>query len=279
MTAAALLLAAASWPAFAAGAPRLPIDPLRVQPPALAAGSLHRLAGSFLARYEKDGMRLSYLVPGGDAALVERAFSRLKFKRVVVAGRGYAEGDLKTAGGASPLHLAAALAIERGIPVAGVEPSEGLVLRALLAEGYAAEDWAGWRFLSAAVDGRRDGFDPRAAFDALMPALAREAGLAKPPLDYAGFTAWYRAKNGAPFETDEIGPLTLKPDEMGPLYTQRLAHVAALARDRFAARRVADELLVYGDVLVVSGSDRFAAQRAAIEDALGPAVYVGSVVQ
>jgi hypothetical protein len=250
----------------------------------------------YAARYEHEGKLLTYVASrhehqSGCATfeVVESVFEALAPEVVIIEGlgrdrgfspEGYSEWAGKMSGddGAWPggeAAYSASLALARGIPFVGAEPSR-LEMRAALAESeFDLQDLIYYVTVRQIPQWKRTGEDEGKTFDGLFAefiAAHAPAYDADPDRfsNLAAFKGWYEEKNGVPFVYQEITTQTCAPiDSEGASYLNRISVHVGVVRDAKITAVIAEMLNRYDRVLVVYGAGHHVQQGRVLEEMLG----------
>lgn len=246
----------------------------------------------FLAHFHKDGMNLYFIAArhakqGPTLALIRETLRGRRVRLAVIEGfRGprfadaaeFVQEARQSCGGdfceEGEPYYTAMLAAEKGIPAVGGESSLENQGEQARFDGFTREDLAGYAFFRSLAILRNGGrLDPDRILGLWKEnrgdreAMAGEAAAAR--FTYADFRRWYQKRNGFAFEPDRFDPDEDAPRQYGRLFTQRLSASTERSRNRSLIRLLSRRLLRERDVLVVYGSNHFAATRAVLEAMLG----------
>ncbi len=249
----------------------------------------------YVARYARDGKALSFLAslhehrPGNQVfRMVAAEFAALEPEVVVIEG-------LRRAAGLSPgfyrdwvatmpedgiwpageAGFTASLALARGIPFVGGEPTPQEVLEGMAGSPFGLRDLVCYFVLRQIPQWQRTGRDPEHAFPELYAAFLVEQARALDvaPADLPGpedFATWYEAATGRPFDPAAITVMDAAPIS-GPqaLLPNRIAVQVDLVRNASITRVTAEMLNRYDRVLVVYGAGHHVQQAPVLEAMLG----------
>lgn len=175
---------------------------------------------------------------------------------------------------------AASIALKRGIPFVGGEPTREEQLQVLRARGFTDADLAFSGLLGGFSQALRSGDMPNTSVESLTttyPRLVRELQL---PLDHGGlnldapsleeFRERYRAMYGADIVGDEQFPLRIDVVHDNTRNGQQ-AKLGMMTRDRHLLGLIEQQLAERHSVLVVFGGSHWATLSAALEEQLGKA--------
>ncbi len=227
--------------------------------------------------------------PGPTYSLIERCFSRFPVRAVVREGLAYASGpapqsraaEIKREGGPrSEADQAVALALERGLPAYGGEPTDEQKLKAALGQGYSREEFISLEFLSmAGYYARVSQWKPERAprvFSEVSAWLKPQTNSSR--FDYSSFLHLYKKKRGRDFDPADESELLAGPDPQGN-HWQKLGHAIDMSRNRFLTEVLSKILRRHKRVLVVYGNGHLAVQWAALVAALGEPIYIGALTE
>lgn len=248
-----------------------------------------------VARFSKGPYEVDFVAaahetgPGPTFSLIERCFNRFQLRAVIREGLAYASGpaprgraaEIKREGGPhSEADQAVVLALERGLPAYGGEPTEEQKLEAALAHGYSREDFISLEFLSMAGYYVRVGqWKPERApqvFSEVSAWLEPKANSSR--FDYSSFLGLYKERNGRPFDPANESDLLAGPDPQGN-HWQRLGHAVDMSRNRFLTEVLSKIVRRHKRVLVVYGNGHLAVQWTALVAAFGQPSYIGELTK
>lgn len=276
------------------------LDPDLIQSVADAPEGLMR-EEPYVAHFRKGDLNLYYVSADHEGSpdgkthkLIDRIFAKYPIKRVILEGRRYKDGDLskedaqrlidgkKKAPYWSEGDQAIEHAFKRGIPSIGGEPSDKQVLEETAGAGFETRDLLAYYFTRMVrqyrADGRWEKDGPERLFGETMKYDRRELGLGdEPAFSYADFKAWHRERMDADFDPAKAEG-EAAPDPRGT-FLQRVGDAASNARNRFLAGVLSRELRARKHVLAVYGNGHHAAQRRALESALGKPLYEGDLAE
>ncbi len=180
--------------------------------------------------------------------------------------------------GGEPAYTAL-LADQRYIPFEGMEPSEEILLKAVLKSGFSYEDLMGFYVVRQIPQWRRQGkFDNQPFEDVFQLFVqnyyARWGPVAPWTFTLADFKAWYQKGNGKPFSLEKMDPEEAAPLPGSKLLTHKLSRIVGRIRNQYIVTRIANQLSEKRTVLVVIGYSHLPTQRKAIEEMMGKAVLV-----
>lgn len=227
--------------------------------------------------------------PGPTYSLIARCFSRFPLRAVIREGLAFARGpaprsraaEIKRAGGPrSEADQAVALALARGLPAYGGEPTEEQKLEAALAQGYSREDFISLEFLSMVGYYIRVGqWKPERAPQVFSEISARlTPSPRRSRFDYSRFLEIYKEKRGRHFDPADESEFLEGPDPQGS-HWQRLGHAVDMSRNRFLAEVISKSLRRHKRVLVVYGNGHLAVQWRALVAAFGQPNYLGPLME
>ncbi len=271
------------------------IDPEKVEAWSYELGAKEPFQSPFLSHFSVPGHELYYLAAhhgnhlnSPTFRLAKLAFERFPIGNVLIEGYPNVKGpsspsyatyvkktcDSKFCEGGEPAY-STLLAIEKGIPYEGVEPSEAMILKSVNVGGYSSNDLVAFYVLRQIAEWKRQGKLSRKAVGVLVKDFVDyERDELKLPgtfsFAYPDLRKWYRDKNKKElellnFDNEEVAPLP-----QGPLFTNRLSSVVGEVRDREILKVLTKRMNEHRQVFLVMGHSHLAVQRKAIENAFGP---------
>lgn len=296
---AAALLSAAGAHASSAEAD-FAIDPALVQSLSDSNAELIR-AHPYLAHFRRGELNLYYVaahheneVDSETFGVIRRAFEAYPIRRVIVEGCSNGarelsehhiaeierEGNGESSKWGETDYAKVLGARVKARSVCG-EPSVRQQLDVLKAAGYRKNDYFAFSFVRMIPTYRAQGRLTKERLEDLYAETIDWRRLAlgldgAEPFDYRSFRRWYRDKTGDGFDPVNISDASTAPNPDGSAL-QRISDVTDKIRNRFLARIISRELKRYKHVLVVYGNGHHAAQRRAVEAAMGEPIYEGGL--
>ena len=166
---------------------------------------------------------------------------------------------------------AAVMAEERGISFVGGEPDDQAVHQQALAQGFTKHDLLGFYFMRQLPQFARHGAATpervRALFDISM---GEYVAFADGGFSFEDFEGWYQTRQGKVFDIATFDPAEATPVEGGPWFSQQVAMAVGDVRNAYILSVIRDEMTQHRRVFIIYGAGHLVAQRAALEDMLGP---------
>lgn len=242
----------------------------------------------FLAKYARDEKAIYYLAAqhsnnGSDPTyrMMNEYSKKFPAQLFLIEGfeteKGYSPQEIKEwaisdgvngkfSGGEAA--YAVQIALRKKVPFIGLEPSEKEILSALEKQKFTAQDIANYYFIRQLPQWKRAGtFDVgkiRSTYASFVKGVAAKFET-EVNTDYEDFLKWYKAKNKEAFSPTTYDSETAAPLSNGKYYTQKLAAIVGMVRDRHMVRLIENERHSKNFLFIVVGGSHWMTQKLALE--------------
>lgn len=168
---------------------------------------------------------------------------------------------------------AAALALEKGLPFQGAEPSDEEIMRSMN-QGFQRSDYYGLIWIRSINEWKRKG---GLNFKTEVPMIFTRVNERLGPemnMSFLKFKSWYKLKTGKLFDEKTITSDTIAPVKNSPKYEQQLAYKVDRIREPGIQYSINQALKKYKKVFMIYGSRHHVKQRGAFEKSFGKAEYI-----
>lgn len=168
----------------------------------------------------------------------------------------------------------AILADKKKIRFIGGEPDESFILREVENHKYSIRDLLAFYFVRQIPQFNRDTSIKKKSIERLFDEYLKGAIHSlkisdKHVFSFRDFQRWYLVKNGKNFDLKTFDPEEASPLKDGKYFTQRIAHIVGMARDKFLLELIAKQIDKHKKVMVVFGKSHLAIKRKALVEMLG----------
>ena len=167
---------------------------------------------------------------------------------------------------------ASSLALEKGLPFQGAEPSDEDIMRSMNPD-FERSDYYGLIWIRNVIEWKRKGGRD---FEKEVPIIFSRVKERLGPtmnMTYLQFKEWYKLKTGKNFDEKMITPDTIAPIKNSNTYEQQLAYKVDQTREPGIQSSIEFALKKYQRVFVVYGGGHHVKQRLVFEKYFGKASY------
>lgn len=168
---------------------------------------------------------------------------------------------------------AASLALEKGLPFQGAEPSDEEIMR-FMNQGFQRSDYYGLIWIRNVNEWKRKGGLNFKKEIPIIFAKVKERLGPEMDMSFIKFKSWYKLKTGELFDEKVITSDTIAPVKDSIRYEQQLAYKVDQIREPGIQYSIDQALKKYKTVLLIYGSGHHVKQRRALEKTFGKAEYI-----